>query len=69
MYTGDIYLISVTIAAFANDSLVFVAISYRLAADAASAGTWRCRVLSVIRGEGLYSLSRTLMKSGQLFYL
>ncbi|KZP32784.1 hypothetical protein FIBSPDRAFT_848036 [Athelia psychrophila] len=54
---------------FAHDTMVFLAISYRLAADAVTAGDWRSRVLSVVTGKGLFSLSRSLMKSGQLYYL
>ncbi|KZP32798.1 hypothetical protein FIBSPDRAFT_848069 [Athelia psychrophila] len=55
--------------AFVNDTMVFLAISYRLAANAVTAGGWRSRVLSIVTGKGLFSLSRSLMKSGQLYYL
>ncbi|KZP22070.1 hypothetical protein FIBSPDRAFT_1043780 [Athelia psychrophila] len=54
---------------FLHDTMVFLAISYRLAADAVTAGDWRSRVLSVVTGKGLFSLSRSLMKGGQLYYL
>lgn len=55
---------------FVNDTFVFLAITYRLAADAALAeGSWRSRLLAVIKGKGLHRLSRSLMKSGQLYYL
>ncbi|KZP25926.1 hypothetical protein FIBSPDRAFT_855214, partial [Athelia psychrophila] len=54
---------------FVNDTMVFLAISYRLAADAVTAGDWRSRVRSIVTGEGLFSLSRVLMKSSQLYYL
>ncbi|KZP26081.1 hypothetical protein FIBSPDRAFT_364529 [Athelia psychrophila] len=54
---------------FVHDTMVFLAISYRLAADAVAAGDWRSRVLSIVTGKGLFSLSRSLMKSGQLYYL
>ncbi|KZP06556.1 hypothetical protein FIBSPDRAFT_876448, partial [Athelia psychrophila] len=52
-----------------HDTMVFLAISYRLAADAVTAGDWRSRVRSIATGKGLFSLSRSLMKGGQLYYL
>ena len=53
-----------------NDTMVFLAITYRLAADSANAdGTWRSRVQSVVTGKGLYRVSSSLMRSGQLYYL
>ncbi|KZP26076.1 hypothetical protein FIBSPDRAFT_1041127 [Athelia psychrophila] len=54
---------------FVHDTMVFLAISYRLAADAVAAADWRSRVLSIVTGKGLFSLSRSLMKGGQLYYL
>ncbi|KZP19059.1 hypothetical protein FIBSPDRAFT_1045805 [Athelia psychrophila] len=54
---------------FFHDTMVFLAISYRLAADAVTAADWRSRVLSIVTGKGLFSLSRSLMKGGQLYYL
>ncbi|KZP18047.1 hypothetical protein FIBSPDRAFT_1046428 [Athelia psychrophila] len=54
---------------FVHDTMVFLAISCRLAADAVTAGDWRSRVLSIATGKGLFSLSRSLMKGGQLYYL
>ncbi|KZP13637.1 hypothetical protein FIBSPDRAFT_960426 [Athelia psychrophila] len=51
------------------DTSVFLAISYRLAGNAATEGSWRSRLLSFFKGRGLYSLSRTLLHSGQLYYL
>ncbi|KZP03558.1 hypothetical protein FIBSPDRAFT_1055205 [Athelia psychrophila] len=53
---------------FILDTMVFLAISYRLAADTVTAGDWRSRVLSVVTGKGLFSISRSLMKGGQLYY-
>ncbi|KZP04186.1 hypothetical protein FIBSPDRAFT_878768 [Athelia psychrophila] len=55
--------------AFVHDTMVYLAISYRLAADAVPAADWRSRVLSIVTGKGLFSLSRSLMKGGQLYYL
>ncbi|KZP32791.1 hypothetical protein FIBSPDRAFT_1012776 [Athelia psychrophila] len=54
---------------FVHDTMVFLAISYRLAADAVTAADWRSRVLPIVTGKGLFSLSRSLMKTGQLYYL
>ncbi|KZP11731.1 hypothetical protein FIBSPDRAFT_1050541 [Athelia psychrophila] len=54
---------------FVHDTMVFLAISYRLAADAVAASDWRSRVLLIVTGKGLFSLSRSLMKGGQLYYL
>ncbi|KZP25923.1 hypothetical protein FIBSPDRAFT_855207, partial [Athelia psychrophila] len=54
---------------FVHDTMAFLAISYRLAADAVTAGDWRSRVRLIVTGKGLFSLSRALMKSGQLYYL
>ncbi|KZP07901.1 hypothetical protein FIBSPDRAFT_939271 [Athelia psychrophila] len=56
-------------ATFVYDTMVFLAISYRLSAGAVTAGDWRSRVLSIVTGKGLFSLSRSLMKGGQVYYL
>ncbi|KZP14279.1 hypothetical protein FIBSPDRAFT_1048841 [Athelia psychrophila] len=55
--------------AFVFDTFVFIAISYRLAADAATEQSWRARLQSVVTGKGQFSISRALMVSGQLYYL
>ncbi|KZP31072.1 hypothetical protein FIBSPDRAFT_814412 [Athelia psychrophila] len=57
------------ISSFAFDTCVFGAISYRLAANAATAPNWRARLQPVLTGKGLFRLSRSLMISGQLYYL
>ncbi|KZP23539.1 hypothetical protein FIBSPDRAFT_1042960 [Athelia psychrophila] len=54
---------------FVYDTMIFLAISYRLAANAVAAGDWRSGILSVVTGKGLFSLSRSLMKGGQLYFL
>ncbi|KZP04457.1 hypothetical protein FIBSPDRAFT_806781 [Athelia psychrophila] len=54
---------------FLFDTFVFIAISYRLAADAATEQSWRARLRSVVTGKGLFRISRALMVSGQLYYL
>ncbi|KAF7975545.1 hypothetical protein HWV62_9385 [Athelia sp. TMB] len=57
------------IAIFVTDTLVFIAISYRLAADAVTGNSWRSRLRSLVKGEGLYRVSWLLMRTGQLYYL
>ncbi|KZP11645.1 hypothetical protein FIBSPDRAFT_962052 [Athelia psychrophila] len=52
-----------------NDTLIFLAITYRLMADAATKRSWRSRFLSIVKGKGLYRLSRSVMLTGQLYYL
>lgn len=54
---------------FVYDTLVCLAISYRLAANSMTGPNLRSRLMSIISGEGLYSLSKSLMRSGQLYYL
>ncbi|KZP30755.1 hypothetical protein FIBSPDRAFT_1038013 [Athelia psychrophila] len=51
-----------------NDTLVFLAISCRLAADAAHKNSWRARLQSLAKGKSLYIVSSALMRSGQLYY-
>lgn len=67
--TSREYLALPSIVTCINDTLVFLAISFRLTADAATERTWRARAQSIFQGKGLYSLSRSLMKSGQTYYL
>ncbi|KZP07892.1 hypothetical protein FIBSPDRAFT_1052706 [Athelia psychrophila] len=57
-----------SISSFVFDTFVFIAISYRLAADAATEQSWRARLQSVVTGNGLLNLSRAFMISGQLYY-
>ena len=49
--------------------MVFLAITYRLMADAAVGDDWRSRLRSVVWGRGVRRLSRALLQSGQLYYL
>ncbi|KZP07980.1 hypothetical protein FIBSPDRAFT_874920 [Athelia psychrophila] len=57
------------VSSFVFDTCVFIAISFRLAANAATEKSWRARLQSVLTGKGLFRLSRALMISGQLYYL
>ncbi|KAF7968184.1 hypothetical protein HWV62_31700 [Athelia sp. TMB] len=67
--TANRFLQLPNIATTVSDTLVFLAITYRLAADAATDATLGARVRAVLRGRGLYSLSKALMQSGQRYYL
>ncbi|KZP14905.1 hypothetical protein FIBSPDRAFT_1048554 [Athelia psychrophila] len=53
---------------FVNDTLIFLAISYRLTANAVTDGGLHARLLTIFKGRGLYSLSRSLLQTGQLYY-
>ncbi|KZP10241.1 hypothetical protein FIBSPDRAFT_963241 [Athelia psychrophila] len=53
---------------FVNDTLIFLAISYRLAANAVADGGYHSRLLTIFKGKGLYSLSQSLLRTGQLYY-
>ncbi|KZP29393.1 hypothetical protein FIBSPDRAFT_946688 [Athelia psychrophila] len=62
-------LYGLSIANATYDTLVFLAISYRLAADGATEDSWRARLQSIVKTRGLYCVSSSLMRSGQLYYL
>jgi hypothetical protein len=51
------------------DTLVFLAISYRMVSVALSDNTWGARAKSFFRGDGLHRLSKALLQSGQAYYL
>ncbi|KIM88413.1 hypothetical protein PILCRDRAFT_3403 [Piloderma croceum F 1598] len=51
-----------------NDTLVFLAISYRMISSAMVSSTWKARAKSFITGDGLLHLSKALLKSGQVYY-
>lgn len=57
-----------TVANACNDTLVFLALSWRLSFNSTAPG-FAGRSRSVVRGTGLPKLSRTLLQSGQLYYL
>lgn len=54
---------------FCHDTLVFLAISYRLASNAVTDNSYRARLLSAITGKGLFKFSRSLIINGQIYYL
>ncbi|KZP10242.1 hypothetical protein FIBSPDRAFT_1051415 [Athelia psychrophila] len=53
---------------FVNDTLIFLAISYRLTANAVTDGGRHSRLSTIFKGKGLYSLSQSLLRTGQLYY-
>ncbi|KAJ6507466.1 hypothetical protein DFH09DRAFT_1375008 [Mycena vulgaris] len=57
-----------TIANAVTDTLIFIALSWRLTLNGMSPGL-SGRSRSFIRGQGLPKLSKALLKSGQLYYL
>lgn len=51
------------------DTLVYLAISWRLASTSMIGNSFWDRLRSFIRGDGLLGLSKVLLKSGQFYYL
>jgi len=51
-----------------NDTLVFLAISYRMVSSAMVESTWKARTKSFFTGNGLLYLSKILLQSGQVYY-
>jgi hypothetical protein len=52
-----------------NDTLVFVAISYRMVSLSLVSGPWSVRLKSFFTGYGMHHLSKALLQSGQAYYL
>jgi hypothetical protein len=53
----------------AFDTLVFLAISYHMVAISIEGNTWSARARLFFTGDGLYHLSKSLLQSGQAYYL
>jgi hypothetical protein len=53
---------------FLFDTLVFIAISFRIASPSIKGGTLRAFVKSFLRGEGLPKYSKSLLQDGQIYY-
>lgn len=51
------------------DTLVYLAISWRLSALSKAGDHWKARMTALVTGKGLYRFSRSLLRSGQLYYL
>jgi hypothetical protein len=52
-----------------SDTLVFLAISWRIARHNTTGETWREHLRSFCKGDGLPGISRILLQSGQAYYL
>ena len=52
-----------------SDTLVFLAISWRIARHNATGETWREHFRSFYKGDGLPGISKILLQSGQAYYL
>jgi hypothetical protein len=52
-----------------NDTLIFIAISYRMVSLSMVSGTWSARAKSFFTGDGLHHLSKAMLQSGQAYYL
>lgn len=50
------------------DTLIYAAISWKLSSLSKDGG-WKSRIASLTTGAGLYRLSRSLLRYGQLYYL
>lgn len=50
------------------DTVVFLAISWRVLSDLKTGNSWKSRVISFFTGMGLFKLSRALLRNGQLYY-
>jgi hypothetical protein len=53
---------------FTLDTLVFFAISFRIISCSIENHSFQALLRSFFRGDGLFSLSRSLLQSGQLYY-
>ena len=51
------------------DTLVFLAISYKMVSISMAGNNWSAQVRSFFRGDGLHHLSKSLLRSGQAYYL
>ena len=51
------------------DTLIFIAISYRMISLSMLDGPWSTRVKSFFTGNGLHHLSKAMLQSGQVYYL
>lgn len=52
-----------------NDTLIFLAISFRIVANTFLGETWGARARSFVKGDGLPRVSKGLLQGGQLYYL
>ena len=57
------------LAAAINDTLIFLAITFRLLTAHLTSDCLRDRFRSFVRGEGLHRMPRLLLQTGQLYYM
>lgn len=57
-----------TIITAVYDTLVFLAISWRVISYTVEGYTWQARSRSFFKGTGLHSVSKALLRAGQLYY-
>ena len=50
------------------DTLIYLAISWKLASFSMVSGRWRGYLRSFVYGDGLFQLSKALLHSGQVYY-
>ena len=58
-----------TIITAVYDTLVFLAISWRIISYTVEGDTWQARSRFFFMGKGLHSVSKALLRGGQLYYL
>ncbi|KAF7979705.1 hypothetical protein HWV62_41044 [Athelia sp. TMB] len=63
------YIASVMVSNAVYATLVFFAISYRIASQCVGGDDWRARVRSFFRGDGAPRVGKDLLRNGQLCYL
>ncbi|KAF7972530.1 hypothetical protein HWV62_17828 [Athelia sp. TMB] len=51
------------------DTIIYLAISWRLSSLSRAGDHWKARITSLATGRGLYSVSRGMLHEGQLYYL
>ncbi|KAF7985670.1 hypothetical protein HWV62_2213 [Athelia sp. TMB] len=56
-----------TIAAY--DTIICLAVSWRLSSLSRAGDHWTARIAALATGRGLYSVSRGMLREGQLYYL
>ena len=52
-----------------NDTLIFVAITYRILSHSVVGNNWSARARSFFEANGLPRMSKALLQGGQLYYL
>lgn len=55
---------------FINDTLVFILISWKMCQNSVFNGAqnYQAKIRLILQGQGLYNVSKLLLRSGQLYY-